>query len=307
MLRRLFGTTLRRRAPANDQPATTADPAEPAILFHGERVLIFVGLLGLVLAGIMLLVLAVHGRYISPEGDLMKPLTFCLAVGLYVLSLAAFLPLAGFTRRGRISFRRTMVVVALYSYFAEVAPTLAGFDPRFSRIATGLWQLSGLVFALFSLGLVGAILVFTWRFFRFRTAPARPLMVLGLRYGLSAGLLALVGAIWMIVLQTRYTGAAGNILFVHAVGFHGIQAVPLLSWLLEERQARDVAQRLVHTAGAAYLGATALLLLQTVAGRGLLDLTPMSAGYTLLFLAWAALTALAAVNCLRERDLARAA
>lgn len=299
VLRAIRRSMLRRRAAAREHPATAPAPATPpvpAILFHGERLLLLVGLLGLVVTGGMALVMAGHGRYIAPEGDLTKPLTFCLAVGLYLLSLAAFLPLAGFTARGRSAFRWTMAVTALYSYFAEVAPTLVGFDPRFSHAASIPWRIFSGLFGLASVFLVGLILTFTWRVFRFRTPPARPLLVLGLRYGLAAGLLAVAGGIWMIAIQGRYTGVAGNILFVHAVGFHGIQAVPLVAWLLEKTQAPAVARRWVHAGGGAYLGVTVLLLVQTMAGRGLLDLTPMSAGYAVLLLVWAVLLALAAIQ-----------
>lgn len=284
------------QAAAGARAAAAPEPAPPAVLFWGERVLVWVGLLGLAVAGAMLLLLAVRGRYIAPEGDLIKPLTFCLAVGLYALSIAAFLPIAGFTARGRRTFRWTLAATALYAYFAEAGPTLAGFDPRFSHANRGLWAWVGAFFGLSTVALVSLILVFAWRVFRWRTAPPRPLVVLGLRYAMLASVLAAAGGIWMIAIQSRFTGPAGNILFMHALGFHGIQAVPLLAWLLEQSKPPATARTWVHVGGAAYLGATLLLLLQTIAGRGLFDLTAASLGYILLLLTWAVLTALAAAN-----------
>ncbi|MFD0769205.1 hypothetical protein ACFQZ1_09925 [Bacillus sp. CGMCC 1.60114] len=40
----------------------------------------------------------------------------------------------------------------------------------------------------------------------------RPLLVLGIRYALFSTIIAIASGIWMIVLQSRYTGEAGNLI-----------------------------------------------------------------------------------------------
>ncbi|TME33367.1 MAG: hypothetical protein E6I75_15540 [Chloroflexi bacterium] len=92
--------------------------------------------------------------------------------------------------------------------------------------------------------------------------------MLGLRYAIGATMLAFSAGIWMSVNQGRYTGAAGNILPLHALGFHALQAVPLVAWLFSlsatpEREARPW----VHAAGAAWLTACLGIAWQTAAGR----------------------------------------
>ena len=92
--------------------------------------------------------------------------------------------------------------------------------------------------------------------------------MLGLRYAIGATMLAFSAGIWMSVNQGRYTGAAGNILPLHALGFHALQAVPLVAWLFSlsatpEREARPW----VHAAGGAWLTACLGIAWQTAAGR----------------------------------------
>jgi hypothetical protein len=50
---------------------------------------------------------------------------------------------------------------------------------------------------------------------------------------------AFAGGLWMIVIQGRKTGVAGNILPLHAAGFHGLQAVPIVAILFRRSTLSD--------------------------------------------------------------------
>ena len=69
----------------------------------------------------------------------------------------------------------------------------------------------------------------------------------------------------MIVLQGRYTGDAGNLIVLHGLGFHALQALPLLGWLLE-RASTDgkIARRWIHVGSIAWTMSILLIVIQTV-------------------------------------------
>lgn len=72
-----------------------------AAIYTEERVLFGLGLLGIGLGIIGLIVLAVHGPLIPPEGYIYKAASFDIAIGIYILTIILFIPLVGFSARGR--------------------------------------------------------------------------------------------------------------------------------------------------------------------------------------------------------------
>jgi len=117
----------------------------PALVVMG-----FVGIgLGLICLAVMF---ARGGVPIPPEGDLHKPATFNIAVGIYILTTALLLPSAGFSERGRKRWVRWNVGLFAYAYIIETVQVFRGLDPRFSRHGTPLDQIAGGVFFLTALG-----------------------------------------------------------------------------------------------------------------------------------------------------------
>ena len=87
---------------------TAATAARTAV--SREPGLFAVGLAGWLLALVCLVGVAVHGRHLEPEGKLLDAATFCFGVGLYVLTVAMLLPLAGYSDTARRRFRRAFYV-----------------------------------------------------------------------------------------------------------------------------------------------------------------------------------------------------
>jgi len=92
----------------------------------------------------------------------------------------------------------------------------------------------------------------------------------------------------MMALRTRLVAETGNLMPLHAAGFHGLQAVPLVA-LLTGASAFDCVtrMRLTHTAGVTWLMLCAALLLQALSGAPLFAATPAAAGVAIAFLVWA--------------------
>jgi len=250
-----------------------------------DRVLALLGLLGLALAAIVLGVMLVRGNtLIPPEGDLTKSLTFDGALGLYYLTLAFYLPIARFSPAGRGLWLRAIVVIGLYSYGIETIQIFRGIDPRFSDAGSSWDQFFGIVFGLVAVAQIIVFITLAVRFFRL---PAS-LIVLAIRYASGATVLAFAAGAWMSAIQGRGVGEEGNLLPLHALGFHALQAIPLLGWLLGRSSlAGSSSRRLVHLAGAGWIAACLAVAWQTQAGRAVADPSPAAFTAFLLLMPWA--------------------
>jgi hypothetical protein len=241
-------------------------------IYSEERVLFGLGLLGLALGLIALVVMTVRGRLIPPEGFIYKAASFDIAIGIYILTIILFVPLAGFSSRGRRLWRWSSIALALYAYAVENIQIYRGLDPRFTRIGSAVDNIAGVLFGLTALGLIATFIILMWRFFTSRTAINGSLLLLGIRYGCAAVFLGFVTGIWLGANAGPTIGATGNLLPLHAAGFHGLQAVPLVALLLGwSRMPQHDARRWVHVAGLAWLGLCGAIAWQTIVGRSVLE------------------------------------
>ena len=271
-------------------------------LYREERWIWRTALLGLALGGVCLVAMAVHGPRIEPEGTLYKAASFDVAVGIYLLTIALMVPLAGFSERGRRIWRWTLVPPVWYGYGIETVQIFRGLDPRFSRVGGPVDQILGLVFFLSALGIFVNFLVLTARFLFRRLASAdNAALVLALRYATVAAVLAFSIGIAMSALQGPRMGARGNLLPLHASGFHGLQAVPLVA-LLMSWSALDAraSRRLVHVAGLAWLGFCAAVAWQSFSGRSVLEPSPASVIAAAFLLVYVAIFLRAALQFRRQ-------
>lgn len=237
-----------------------------------EPALAATGLLGIGLAGLCAAAIVARGSpRVAPEGDLLKPLAFDLAIGIWVLTLAVLLPYAGAGARARAIWRNVLAGAILYFYFAETYPTLDGYDPRFSGASPASLKVVSALFGLDSLLVIGLFVVFASWFYRGRAAPGHPGIRLGVRWASVATLLAFGIGVWMIAMEGRRVGAGGSALWPHALGFHALQAVPLVGWLADRRAG---SRWLVHAAGGLWLVATVGALAQSAGGRPPAEATP---------------------------------
>ena len=198
-----------------------------------NRALVLLGVAGIALGVFCLVVSAARGGIpIGREGDLMKPTTFDIAVGIFILTEALLLPSANFTERGRSRWVGWMIGLVAYGYTIETVQIFRGLDPRFSKIGTPVDRILGLVFFLTALSIMVLFILMAARFFRRDRDDADSAVLLAIKYGCATALGAFAAGIWMSVNAGRQTGATGNILPLHALGFHGLQAVPLVALLL---------------------------------------------------------------------------
>jgi hypothetical protein len=253
------------------------------------RALTAMGFVGIVLGLFCLAVMAVRqGVPIPPEGDLSKPATFNIAVGIYILTITLLVPSAGFSEKGKKRWVRWNVGLFSYAYIIETVQTFRGLDPRFSRHGTPWDQIAGGVFFLVALGTLVLFIIMVLRFFRRGRVDADSPVLLAIRYGCVAALGAFTAGIWMSLIGGRTTGAAGNILPLHALGFHGLQAVPAIALLLlwagyDSSETR----KWVHATGIVWVAACAAVALQTMAGRSISEISAAPLATAFLLAIWA--------------------
>jgi hypothetical protein len=238
--------------------------------------------LGIALGGVCIVAVLVRGAEIPPEGNLVDTATFNGALGIFVLTLAALAPGVHWTRRGRRKWAGLLVGFMLYAYGIETLQAFRGLDPRFSRVAGPLDQAAAGVFFLVALSIMSCFTVLILKYFR---APSDPRTV-AVRYGAVASYIAFaVGIVMSVVTQGRHVPEAGNLLVLHAAGFHGLQAIPLVALLQRWARTPDLlARRTVHPAGLAWLGACIAIAWQSGSGRAIGELTWATGGAALCLL-----------------------
>ena len=299
--------------PAETEPAVGRVPAAGGVgaamrtaaagvmgVYRHEWAVASAGVLGIVLGLGCAVAIGVRGtELVGAEGHLRKAMAFDLAVGIYLLTILLLVPLARFSRGGRIGWRVTQVALALYAYGMETVQIARGIDPRFTRVGSVADQALGGVFFLAAIGMVVLFGILAWKVLTRRMDGADGPLLLSLRYAGAATFGAFAAGMWMSLAQSSRVGEA-SILPLHAIGFHGLQALPLVAILLvwagvEAERARPW----VHAAGAAWLAACAGIAWQTVAGLPMLELSPATGLAAGALAAYAVVAALAARLWLR--------
>lgn len=293
------------RMAASDVPPTAQ---QIVAAFREERGVTMTAVAGIVLGGIAFLVAAVRGPSIGPEGDLMKPATFDVAVGLFVLSLIPWLPVSGFSATARRRWRQWMIGLLIYAFGLETIQQFRGIDPRFSR-AEPASQIFGAIFFGVAMLILTLSVALAARAFDARTEGRRGLVVIAARWASASMLIGFLAGIWLSANQGRFVGAAGNLLPLHAAGFHAVQAMPLAALMLAwSATPVEIARRWLHIAGAAWAAGCLALWCQTALGRAVTDLASLGSIVALaLFGVWAvvALRALVAWRTAPARELVR--
>jgi hypothetical protein len=256
----------------NNQAGVEINPV--AKFFEGEKWLVFIGLLGFLLAGVCAVWVMLYAGPVAPDGDVSKALSFNAAFGIFLLSTAAIIPFSAMEKKSKAFFRWSYIILALYSYFAETLQNFRGVNPRFVRDGTIFDIAVSVVFGLVALLLVLIYLFFAIQFFRRKAYTQRPELVLGIRYAMIAIMLSFAAGIWISVNQGRFIGLHGNIIWFHGLGFHALQAVPFVAWLTERKSLiSSVRLRLIHITGIAYLLGLVAIGWQTFLGYSIFSWT----------------------------------
>ncbi|WP_193568275.1 hypothetical protein [Gracilibacillus saliphilus] len=261
---------------------------EPSVkLFEGERWLIITGIFGVILSLSIAFLILFQGHIKLPEGNMKDAFSFNAALGIFILSIAAILPLTRFSDRKRKVVRWFFIVASIYGYVIETVQNFRGINPRFSRIGTEIDMIAGILFGIISLVLVILAIILMIHFFRIKPPYERPLLLVGIRYAFLSVFVANVAGIWMILLQDRLTGDAGNLIVLHGLGFHALQTVTLPAWFLENTQIKDqIKNRLIHLGSIAWLLMILLIGIQTGFGRPVFELTILPIMASVILLIW---------------------
>jgi hypothetical protein len=269
-------------------------------VFRREWLLTGAGVLGLLLGLACAVAIGARGsELVGAEGHLRKAMAFDAAVGIYLLTLVLLVPLARFSKGGLWTWRVSLALLSLYAFGMENVQIARGLDPRFTKVGSVADQILGGMFFLAATGMIVSFVVLACKVLARRMDGADGPLLLSIRYAALATMGAFAAGFWMSAAQGSRTGQA-SILPLHAVGFHGLQALPLVAILLTWAGVSSVRARpWIHAAGAAWLAACAAIAWQTAQGRPLTEPSLAVGVAVAALLAWAAVAALAARTWLR--------
>ncbi|RST74303.1 hypothetical protein D4T97_011570 [Siminovitchia acidinfaciens] len=271
-------------------------------MFEGEKGLVITSLIGFLLAALTAFFILIRGPIVLPEGNLGDAFSFNAAIGIFILSIAAILPLAGYSVRKKKVIRWLFISASLYAYAVETIQHFRGLNPRFSREGSAIDIIAGAVFGIDSLLLVTLCFLLMIQFFK---VSQRPLVILGIRYAFVSVFAANLAGIGMILLQSRFTGSEGNLIVLHGLGFHALQTLILPGWLLGKVQDSERLKKwIIHSGSLAWMFAIILIGVQTALGQSVFEFTllPVLAGTMLLVWLGTALVSLV-LFMNREKDL----
>lgn len=269
---------------------------EVLALLRRERILTACALLAFSFAGVIAAAAAVRGSWsVPPEGRLLEAVKFEIGVGIYFLTLALLVPLSNMTGRARKRWLGWTAAIALYFIPIEAVQALRGLDPRFTVAGGVLDQVAGSVFGVTAIGVIVLFIILAMRFFRDDVLADQIPLRLAIRYGIGAIAFAFGTGVVMSILRTRIIAETGDLMPLHAAGFHGIQAVPLIA-LLSSASSLDheMSMRLTHSAGIAWLMLCVSLLAQALSGVSLFEATGAGIGVVISLLLWIASFTIAA-------------
>jgi len=256
-------------------------------MFASERGLTALGGVGLVIAFVCLVGVGVHGPLVPPEGKMLDAATFTFGVAIFTLTMALLLPMAGYSETGRRRWRAAYAMFAAYGLVVEPVQAFRGLDPRFTQVGGVVDQIAGAVFGLTALVLTVAFVFLGLRFFRSDVLEDRPILRTGIRYGTVAVWMSFGVGIAMSVNAGRQVGDAGDLMLTHALGVHGIQAVPAVALLLIWATAVSRSSGWIHVAGAGWLAACTAALLQSLVGRPPLETSAFPVAMVAGLVVWA--------------------
>ena len=260
--------------------------ARPAFRwFEGEKWLVMTAVLGFLLSAFCGIWTLVNGAEVAPGGNVQNAFSFNAAIGIFLLSTALIIPYSGLGRRGRAFYRYPYIVLALYSYFAETVQNFRGVNPRFVKDGSAFDKAVGNVFAFIALLLVVFYLFLAAQYFRRKVYAAHPELVTGIRYAMVAVMLSFAAGIWISVNQGRTVGLHGNILCLHGLGFHALQALPPVAWLSTRTSLSVwVRLRMIHLTGICYVLGLVFIGWQTLLGHTVLEWSTLTVAAGFCFL-----------------------
>ena len=257
-------------------------------LFSRHRGLAVVGLLNLAAAAVFLVLMQVDETTVLGVDRWAKPLKFGFSVGLYLWTIAWFLP---YLRLGRGTISLIGWTIATLMFFENLlifTQAIRGTRSHFNfdtALDGGIFGWMGILVLLNSVMLVVLLALFV-----LRPADAPRPWIWSIRIGLFVLLLGSAEGGLMIAHGGHSVGAAdggpglpvvgwnvdaGDLRVAHLIGLHGVQVIPFVAFLLMRSRLDDRRRLIVlgiFSAGYTLLGV--LLFWQAIAGTPLLELGP---------------------------------
>jgi hypothetical protein len=178
----------------------------------------------------------------------------------------------------------------VYGLVLESLQAFRGIDPRFTEEGDTVDAVAGAVFGLTAGSTTVLFALLGIRFFRADVLGDRPVLRLGIRYGVAAVAVSFGIGVVMSINSGREVGDDGNLLLAHALGVHGLQVLPLVA-LAASASLLGQPSRLVHVASVGWLTACLAALAQAVLGRPPLEPSILSTIIVLGLAVWAGVVA----------------
>ncbi|RSL34010.1 hypothetical protein D7Z54_07815 [Salibacterium salarium] len=275
-------------------------------VFKEEKLLTTAGFTGLIIACGLVLYMIWFETIILPEGNVQQAFSFNAAVGLFMLTIAILLPFAEMKPSHRKKVRLMLFSTALISYGIETIQHLRGINPRFSQSGSVIDSFLGALFGIVALFIIIATFWIAIAFFRKKDPLITQPFITSIRYAFLSVMIANVAGIWMMALQGSQVGEGGNIIVLHGLGYHALQALPFVGFLLIHSGINSSnVQTLIHIGGASWLGMILLIFIQTGISQSVFSLQPLPLAAFLCFLAWAVICIWSIKKYLQHRTLSR--
>jgi hypothetical protein len=185
-----------------------------------------------------------------------------------------------------------LLVTFWLAYAIETIQNARGFDPRFTQAGTLIDRIIGMSLGVISVFIVISLVYFMVLLFKQKQSDF-PLILLAMRYGSLSVMLAIIAGIWMIVytIIVIYSGhlkpEMPNQMLLHFIGFHGLQAIPVIGWLVMHASLPiEKAKIHVHMGGIAWLLVGVSLFVQIATGHEVYDFTVYLMAALLALLVW---------------------
>lgn len=242
-------------------------------LFKGSRITVITGAIGIFLSIIIIIIISIRGSFFPPDGHLIKPFSFNAALGLFLINIGAFLPLARYSKKGLKLWQFWMSFSAIGAYVIETVQPLRGVDPRFARNHEIVDILIGAIgMTSFSIFIMRLTLIFAWKLFT--SNSNRILLLYSIRWSMTIIFIGFsIGIIMMIaILSSDYHGEHQNFVWIwsHGFAFHSLQAIPILAWLLEGSSVKK-AKKIISVVGVIWIFMIVLLNIQTFFGQNIME------------------------------------
>ncbi|MBW8349817.1 hypothetical protein K0H71_10200 [Bacillus sp. IITD106] len=273
------------------------------LLFTRERELVSISVIGFVLAAICAVYVALYGGVILPEGNVESAFSFNVAIAIFILSIAVLLQVSGLSTRSQKRIRWGFVFTVLIGYGIETIQHFRGINPRFTQAGTTTDVFVGMFFGIISIVIITLTIIVAISFFRRRDEDPHRFLTLSIRYAFLSTMISFAAGVCMSVLQSRYTGASGNFIVLHGLGFHALQTLPILGWLTEKARINAKRARvLTHVGSISWMISIFLIGVQTILGRTAFEWSILPILAVLALLGWLAALVISFLSALTENQ-----